>query len=133
MKKIVSSLVLASVLASCALVCANPLKSAYSGVAGNIKNHPIMWGGGALGATATGIIAYDLLKNQARMLKKLAVLAKKGGQKAGKHYAVTAATLTVLAAATGVALEVLLRGDNSCCRAVYNKLFSKKEEKKTKE
>ena len=137
MKKIVYGLILSALVGSNA--AAFSLKDSASNALDHVKGHKVAYGLGAAGVVTAGFVSYDLLKNDAKVLKAVGLLTadsyKKVKEVAKKHPIAAAALITLAATGVGAGAEVYFRGDESFVKkhskAGYDKvagLFSKKEE-----
>ena len=134
MKKILRSLLLVSVLGTCS-ANASFVGGKVSDLCDNVKGHKLAYSVGAPAVAIAAAVVYDLLENDAALLKTIKRLSAKGFGKtkegAINHPIITAAVLSALVA-SGVISWDLLR-DESSLNALYEKIFSKKDEDGSKE
>jgi hypothetical protein len=133
MKKIVYSLILSSLVGS--NVAAFSLKDSASKSLDYVKDHKVAFGLGAAGVVTAGFISYDLLKNDAKVLRKAGLLTANSYAKvkelAKKHPVMAVTLLALVATGTGIGVDLCVNGkDNSYTKAGYDKvagLFSSSE------
>ena len=127
MKKVVYSLILSSLVVSnaAALNLNDSAQNAWDTTSNHIAGHKLVYSGVAVAGLTTGVVVWDLLKNDGMILQIMGLATSMACKRLKtfivEHPYASTAVATIILTGGAAAAEVCFRGENSLVKNYYNK------------